>query len=79
MGVNYISGHDHFFIPLAKLGLSLVSDFRLEAEEGSKSFQKEIDEWVRSQPEKQVPELHPTVINFRNGGRLLICAWSTIY
>jgi len=56
----------HVFIPLAKLGLSLVSGFRLEAEEVSKSLQEEIDEWVRGQPKKQVPELHPTVIKFRN-------------
>jgi len=34
----------HVFIPLAKLGLSMVSGFRLEAE-GNKSLQEEMDDW----------------------------------
>ena len=46
----------HVFIPLVKLGLSIVSGFRFKAKEGNKTLQEEIDECVHGQPEKQVPE-----------------------
>lgn len=38
----------HTFIPLAKLGLSIVSGFRLDAADGAKNIQKEITAWSDS-------------------------------
>ena len=37
----------HAFMPLAKLGLSIVSGFRLDAVKGAESIHKEMDEWAR--------------------------------
>jgi len=33
-------------MPLAKLGLSIVSGFRLDAVEGAENIHKEMDEWA---------------------------------
>ena len=33
-------------MPLAKLGLSIVSGFRLDAKEGAENIHKEMDEWT---------------------------------
>ena len=37
----------HAFMPLAKLGLSIVSGFRLDAIEGAENIHKEMNEWAR--------------------------------
>ena len=43
-GLSMVS--PHVFIPLAKLALSMVSGFRLEAAEDNKSLQQEMDDWA---------------------------------
>jgi len=37
----------HAFMPLAKLGLSIFSGFRLDAKEGAENIHKEMDKWAR--------------------------------
>ena len=36
----------HAFMPLAKLGLSIVSGFRLDAAEGAENIHKEMNDWA---------------------------------
>jgi len=49
----------HVFIPLAKLGLSLVSGYRPKAKEGKKTLTEKIDEWVRRSTRKTSTKTTP--------------------